>query len=156
MGTNFDVSELSEFGKEIVNIATNEMPKITKSFMKSEARKLKNKAIRKAKSTLKTKTGNYIDGFDIGKKVYAYGDSEYNIQVKNTAPHAHLIEYGYNNAIPTFKNKKKQIKNLNGGKVVGFTKGKHILENSNLEFESQFHSHVEKNLLTKVVKEMEK
>ena len=138
----FDVSELTDYGKQILETATKEMPKIARSFLKGEANHLKNKAKKKARTELKEKTGNYVAGFDTGK-VYPYGDTEYNIQVKNTAPHAHLIEDGHDMI-------------THDGRKVGTVPGKHILENSAIEFESTFAKDIENKLAKKVIKEMEK
>lgn len=138
-----DVSQLTDFGQEILEIATKEMPKVTEKFMRAEAKKLKNKAVRKARKETNEKTGNYLKGFKAGSKVYSYGDARYNVIVRNKAPHAHLIEEGHN--IVTSK-----------GEKVGVAPGKHILENTAIEFESQFAKHIEKNLAEKVIKEMEK
>ena len=137
-----DITELSDFGQEILKTATTEMPKIAKSFLKGEANQLRNKAKKKARKELKEKTGNYIKGFTTGK-VYPYGDTEYNIQVKNTAPHAHLIEEG--NDMVT-----------HDGRKGGFVPGKHILENSAIDFEETFAREIENKLAKKVIKELEK
>lgn len=137
-----DITELSDFGQEILKTATTEMPKIAKSFLKGEANQLRNKAKKKARKELKEKTGNYIKGFTTGK-VYPYGDTEYNVQVKNTAPHAHLIEEGHD--MVTYD-----------GRKVGFVPGKHILENSAIEFEETFAKDIENKLAKKVIKELEK
>lgn len=137
-----DITELSDFGQEILKTATTEMPKIAKSFLKGEANQLRNKAKKKARKELKEKTGNYIKGFTTGK-VYPYGDTEYNIQVKNTAPHAHFIEEGHD--MVTYD-----------GRKAGFVPGKHILENSAIEFEETFAKDIENKLAKKVIKELEK
>ena len=137
-----DITELSDFGQEILKTATTEMPKIAKSFLKGEANQLRNKAKKKARKELKEKTGNYTKGFTTGK-VYPYGDTEYNIQVKNTAPHAHLIEEGHDMV-------------THDGRKVGFVPGKHILENSAIEFEETFAKDIENKLAKKVIKELEK
>lgn len=143
MKNGFDVSELTDFGREIVEVAVNDMPKIAKSFMKGEARHLKNKAAKKAKSEVGTKTGNYVKGFKVGKKVYGYADAKYNVIVRNTAPHAHLIEEGHDIVTKS-------------GQKVGYAPGKHILENTAVEFESQFAKDIENKLAKKVIEEMEK
>ena len=137
-----DITELSDFGQEILKTATTEMHKITKSYLKGEANQLRNKAKKKARKELKEKTGNYIQGFTTGK-VYPYGDTEYNIQVKNTAPHAHLIEEGHDMV-------------THDGRKEGFVPGKHILENSAIEFEETFARDIENKLAKKVIKELEK
>lgn len=148
----FDVSELTDYGKQILETATKEMPKIARSFLKGEANHLKNKAKKKAKGELKSfnnkppKEGEvnreYLHNFTTGK-VYPYGDTEYNIQVKNTAPHAHFIEDGHDMV-------------THDGRKVGFVPGKHILENAAIEFESTFAKDIENKLAKKVIKELEK
>ena len=147
-----DVSELTDNGKQIMETATKEMPKIARSFLKGEANHLKNKAKKKAKGELKSfnnkppKEGEinreYLYNFTTGE-VYPYGDTEYNIQVKNTAPHAHLIEEGHDMV-------------THDGRKVGFVPGKHILENSAIEFEETFAKDIENKLAKKVIKELEK
>ena len=147
-----DVSELTDYGKQILETATKEMPKIARSFLKSEANHRKNKAKKKAKGELKSfnnkppKEGEinreYLYNFTTGE-VYPYGDTEYNIQVKNTAPHAHLIEEGHDMV-------------THDGRKVGFVPGKHILENSAIEFEETFAKDIENKLAKKVIKELEK
>lgn len=147
MKDGFDVSQLTDYGQQILEAATKDMPKVTEKFMKSEANKLKNKAKRDAKKVLKSHKAEagkgYLDRMKAGKKVYAYGDAKYNIMVYNSAPHAHLIEEGHNMV-------------THSGKKAGFVPGKHILENAAISFEKQFAKHIEKNLARAVIKEMEK
>ena len=47
-----DVSELTDYGKQILETATKEMPKIAKSFLKGEANHLKNKAKKKVEQSI--------------------------------------------------------------------------------------------------------
>lgn len=160
MKDGFDVSQLTDFGQQILEVATQDMPKVTEKFMKSEANKLKNKAKRDARKVLKphkkktfkvikdgkeeeVKAKGYVDRIKDGKKVYGYGDAKYNVMVYNSAPHAHLIEEGHNMV-------------THNGKKVGFVPGKHILENAAIDFEKQFAKHIENNLAKAVIKEMEK
>lgn len=147
MKDGFDVSQLTDFGQQILEVATQDMPKVTEKFMRSEANKLKNKAKRDAKKVLKShkaeKGKGYLERMKAGKKVYDSGDAKYNILVYNSAPHAHLIEEGHNMV-------------THDGKKVGFVPGKHILENAAIGFEKQFLKHIENNLAKDVIKEMEK
>lgn len=147
MTNGFDVSQLTDYGQQILDVATKDMPKVTEKFMKSEAKKLKNKAKRDAKKVLKNHTAaagkGYLNRMQAGKKVYSYGDAKYNILVYNSAPHAHLIEEGHNMV-------------THSGATVGFVPGKHIIENAAISFEKQFAKHIENNLAKAVIKEMEK
>lgn len=123
----FDVSELDEYSLKLLKLAEKTMPKECNKFMKAEASKLNSKAKNKARKEVKKKTCNYIKGFKKGKKVYEYGDTKYNIRVYNSAPHAHLIEYGHE--IVGHETSKEKS---------GYAKGKFVLENASREFESQF------------------
>lgn len=147
MKDGFDVSQLTDFGQQILEVATRDMPEVTEKFMRSEANKLKNKAKRDAKKVLKShkaeKGKGYLERMKAGKKVYDSGDAKYNVLVYNSASHAHLIEEGHN--MVTHDRKK-----------VGFVPGKHILENAAISFEKQFLKHIENNLAKAVIKEMEK
>ncbi|WP_370852261.1 HK97 gp10 family phage protein [Megasphaera elsdenii] len=55
-------------------------------------------------------------------KGYTAGELEY--QLRNTAPHYHLVERGH-------------VLKTQSGKAIGFVQGKHFLEKSVAEFESQ-------------------
>lgn len=122
MGT-FDVKGLEELEKEVIRLARN-YPKETKKFLQKQGNKLKTRAIKKAKSKLKEKKGNYLKGFKRGK-VYRYRDEEDTVRVYNSMPHAHLIEEGH------------RIVGKNG-KEHGFKKGYHILEEARSEFQEEF------------------
>ena len=123
MEAGFDFSELSDFQKDLLNLAKNTMPSETKKFMKKEAGKLARKAKAVAKRETKKKTGNYIKGFKAGKVYYFGGDLC--CRAYNSAPHAHLVEYGH----------KKLSK---GGKDLGFTPGKYPLKKASDSFENEF------------------
>ena len=143
-GIGFDISALDEYAESMLDYATKEFPKVTERFMKSEATKLKNKAKRKAKSSLKSQpTGNYVKGFKAGKKVYEYAGTQYNVRVYNGSPHAHLIEHGHNMV-------------THDGKLVGFVPGKHILENSALAYQPNFQKNIESKLVEKVEEALDK
>lgn len=147
MKTGLDISQLTDFGQQILEVATRDMPKITEKFMKSEANKLKNKAKRDAKKIFKShkaKEGkSYLENMKAGKKVYAFGDAKYNVMVYNSARHAHTVDEGHDMV-------------THDGKEIGFVPGKHILENAAISFEKLFPKHVENNLAEEVIKEMEK
>lgn len=138
----FDVSQLSDFGDVVLKTA-KDFPRQTTRFMKSEAETLKRRARKKAQKETKKKTGNYIKGFGVGRKVYGYGGAEFNIQVANSMPHAHLIEDGHD------------ITKSKGGPVLGKVPGKHILENAAVEYEPEFAEHIESKLAKKIVEEIE-
>lgn len=140
----FDVSELDDYTEQMLNFITQDFPKETKKFMRSEANKLKNKAKRAAKSSLKSQpTGGYVKGLKAGKKVYAWDDAEYNVRVYNSAPHAHQVDEGHNIVTP-------------GGRMVGYAPGKHILENSAIAYQEKFRKNIEIKLVAKAEEELGK
>lgn len=118
-----DTKDLEDLEKEVIRLARN-YPKETKKFLQKQGNKLKVRAIKKAKSKLKEKTGNYLKGFKRGK-VYKYKEEEDTVRVYNYMPHAHLIEYGH------------RIVGKNG-KEHGFKKGHFILEEARAEFQDEF------------------
>lgn len=98
----------------------------TKVFLKKQANEYKKTVKNLASTRVKKKTGNYLKGIKTGKS-YEYNNAKC-IRVFNSAPHGHLIEYGH--------------KNVKNGKVHGFTRGKHVFEDSKKEFEKEFEKNV--------------
>ena len=129
-----DFSDLTDFQKNLLAKVKDEFPKETKDFLQAEAKKLQKIAVSTAKTLVKTKTGNYLNGYKTGGKgkkrggfrignVYQYGgslSSDTCIRVYNNAHHAHLIETGH--------------KTQNGG----YVQGKHVLETSEKQFMPDF------------------
>ena len=129
MADGFDTSELDDFADSMLELAGKQMPKACKNFLRTEGNELRKKTKDLAKADVGKKTGRYIKGFKRGKRIYSYGDVQYNIRVYNNAPHAQLIEYGH---VQKYK-----------GKEVGFVKGQHILEKASKSFEDEFEKHTE-------------
>lgn len=120
-------------------------PKETKKFMKKEAREFRNHVKKKARTAVKRRTGNYLKGFAAGKTVYSWSDSEYNIRVYNSSPHAHLIEFGH------------ELVGHEPNKVrIGRVKAYEVMNNAMEEWDSQFNAAVENDLLDFIAKELEK
>ncbi len=120
-------------------------PNETKKFMKKEAREFRNHAKKKARTAVKRRTGNYLKGFAAGKTVYSWSDSEYNIRVYNSSPHAHLIEFGH------------ELVGHEPNKVrIGRVKAYEVMNNAMEEWDSQFNAAVENDLLDFIAKELEK
>lgn len=90
----FDITELEEFNSQLVHLGMVQFPKETKTFLRKEATKVNRMARKSYKSETKKHTGNLLSGLTRGKP-YIYNGDEYQIRAKNTAPHAHLIEYGH-------------------------------------------------------------
>lgn len=157
MKNGLDVEEFSEFTKEMVKYAEKQMPKTCRKFMRTEAKKLVAEAKKIAQLKVNKKTGNYLKGFKAGKKVYKYQDADYNIVVSNDAPHAHLLEEGH-----------KMTKH--GGRKMGryrrgsapaadgkqYIPGRFILRTAAEQFEKEYASDIENELVEDIVKEIEK
>ena len=120
-------------------------PNETKKFMKKEAREFRNHVKKKARTAVKRRTGKYLKGFAAGKTVYSWSDSEYNIRVYNSSPHAHLIEFGH------------ELVGHEPNKVrIGRVKAYEVMNNAMEEWDSQFNAAVENDLLDFIAKELEK
>lgn len=130
MSFEFDTSEIDELVKDL-ELIEEERPKKAKSFLKKEGTQLKWKIKREANKKLKTKTGNYLDGIKRGDP-YKYQGRDLSIRAYNAAPHAHLIEYGH------------AITKEKGGKVLGFVKGKYVIEGALKDYQRLYYRHVDK------------
>lgn len=128
-----EIEGVDEFVKEMVEIASKEYPKQVKKMLQKSGNKLRKIVVAKAKSKVKKKTGNYLKGFKRGK-VYKYAGDEDAVRVYNSAPHAHLIEYGHRKI--TKKTKKE----------IGFVKGYHVLDGIKEEFDEEFQKDIEEML----------
>ena len=125
----FDFKELTEFGKNCLEMAQKTMPKETRKFLHKEGYKLRKKTREKAKAEVKKVTGVYYKGWRKGK-VYNYKGDKTNqaVRVFNNAPHAHIIEYG---------------RLYTKDDTEYFKEGKHVLENSTKEFKTEYYKDVD-------------
>lgn len=133
----FDIEELDKYTAELFDKINKDTPRKTNGFLKKEGNKLRNKTLQKAKSKLKKPSNgkdSYLKSIKAGKP-YEYGTNEKAIRVYSSAPHAHLIEDGYD----LIKGGKKG----EGGKKIIFVKGKRIFQDSHAEFQNQFIKDVE-------------
>lgn len=147
--TDFDVSELTEFEKEILGIANNDMPKETKKFLRKQGNKLKKKTLNKAKAEVKV--GERKDATKYHKsikrgKVYKYdGNGGLSVRVYSNAPHAHLLEYGHRQVVNPPKPKGRGVIPGKGiGKEVGFVEGCYVFEKTAKEFELEHYNDTER------------
>lgn len=94
MSDGFDISELTNFEKKLVNMVNDTMPKESRKFIKKEANKL-NKHNKKTyqRKGIGEVTGNFKKGFKSGK-AYKYQGS-WSARAYNNSPHAHLLNDGY-------------------------------------------------------------
>lgn len=131
-----DVSELSDFSKDLIQLATTTFPQESKKFMRTEGNKMRKEIVKTAKSKgIKKKTGNYLRGIKRGK-VYKYDGDEIAVRVyhknmdKNQQPHGHLIEYGHR---VTDK----------AGNELGFARGYHVYRDGSNKYKPTFHQNCE-------------
>jgi len=134
MQDGFLFDELSDFKQNIMRDIQKKFPDETSKFIKSEAKKLSKVAKKIAKREVGTSKDekknwqadkSYHKRFKTGK-VYKYAENDYCVRAFNSAPHAHLIEYGH-------------IMTDHQGKPTGkFIFGKSIYKQAEIEFMSQW------------------
>ncbi|MNC00060.1 hypothetical protein D3C75_473760 [compost metagenome] len=124
MAQTIDISELDDFSKKLMQLATQKMPKASQKFLRQEGSKLAKITKQNARrSGVKKHTGQYIKSIKKGK-VYKF-DGKLSIRAYSTSPHAHLIEDGH------------RIVGKNGSNH-GFKPGHHVFKRSLLQFRPQF------------------
>ena len=149
MQDGFLFDELSEFKKDIMRNIKEVFPEETKKFIKKEAQKLTKVAKKIAKREVGTSKGekenwqaskSYHNKFKAGK-VYKYAENDACCRAYNSAPHAHLIEYGHVNVprssarATTREGRKEQASQSRG---TGFTMGKLIFKQAEMQFLSEY------------------
>lgn len=133
---------LSEWA-QAMRLMEREMPKESKrllGYVGNEARKIivaraRRSGLHLTRGTRIGKNGkavNYLKRLKRGK-VY-FNNGQYKVRVYNSAPHAHLLEYGH-----------RIVTQKPDSKVVGFAKGYHIFSRSGTEIEVKFDQIVEKS-----------
>lgn len=127
----FEFSELSDFTKDLLELAENQFPKESRKFLNKQGLKLKKVVVKKAKSIVGKETGNYLESIKKGK-VYKF-DGDLSVRAYSSAPHAHLIEYGH-----------KQVGHKPNKVVGGFVAGKHIFRQAQSDFSNTFVNDAEK------------
>lgn len=133
----FDISELTNFEKQLLSMANEKLPKESRSFLQKEGNKLKTVTKNNAKK-VKKKTGNYHKSIKRGK-VYNYNGS-LSIRCYSSDPKAHLIEKGHR--IIT-----------KDGREVGFKDGEHVFEEAEKTFESTYYGDTE-NFIDSVISKL--
>lgn len=124
MTVKFDLVGFDEFEKTLVNMIEIKYPEEVKQILFELAEELKNDAVRRTPEGKKeyyysggkkvkiTKSKRMKNRWKVGKVKNIKG--EFFIEVKNTAPHAHLIEDGHRIVTKS-------------GKDVGFVQGQKVL-----------------------------
>ncbi len=138
----FETEGIDEFS-DAVEMIRELYPKEVKKFMQSEGTKLKNSTVKKARTTVGKKTGNYEKGIKRGK-YYKYaptGADSIRVYSGKPAYHGHLIEYGHEMV-------------TRSGKKVGRVQGYHIFKTAADEFEGRYEKDSEK-FADKILKPLE-
>lgn len=113
---------LTEFQKDLLEVAQRELPKETNKIMRKIGSKARTQVARKSRTLVKKVTGNYQKSWKRGK-VFRGEDGETVVRVINSSPHAHLIEDGH-----------RQV--TESGDEIGFVPGKKILKKGMDNFEN--------------------
>jgi len=111
---SLEIEGLTELQKDLLVVAQERLPKETNKMMRKAGNRLTTHVRREARSAIDHTggTGIYYKRFKRGK-VFKDSDGKIVVRAINSAPHAHLIEYGY--------------RLVRGGKEVGFVPGRLIM-----------------------------
>lgn len=130
---DLDFNELSEFNVNMLKMVEQDMPKEAKKLMQRAGNALRRDMRKSYKRNTKKRTGNLLKGLSRGR-AYIYQGTEYQVRVKNTAPHAQLIEYGH-----------KAVGHAPSKRFKGnYVKGRHIAGRAAKDFGSKFADLAEK------------
>lgn len=105
---------LSEFQKDLLEVAQDRLPKETNKMMAKAGNRLTTHVRREARSAIDhtSGTGNYYRRIKRGR-IFKDAEGKVVVRAINSAPHAHLLEYGH--------------RLVRGGKEVGFVPGRLIM-----------------------------
>lgn len=120
---SIQMNGLTQFQKDLFDVATKELPKEAPKLMRKIGNKAKSKVAKKARSLVKKKTGKYHKKWKRGKVFIGYR-GELVVRVINSSPHAHLNEDGH------------WMVDHEGNKTGDFVHGKKPLDKGMREFES--------------------
>lgn len=121
MAEEFEFKGLTEFQEDLLKVATQTLPKETTKVMRDIGNRATTHVRREARAKVKRKTGKYYKKIKRGV-VFKDNSGAIVTRVINSAPHAHLIEYGHDI--------------VRGSKTIGYAPGKHIMQNGARNFES--------------------
>lgn len=121
---DFDLTELDEFTKRMLDLAERKMPRETRKFLMAAGNKLRKETRATAQKSVKHRTRTYLKRIKRGR-VYKYQGDTLAVRVFSSAPHAHLIEYGHRMVTKS-------------GDEVGFVRGEFVFERSYRRFQSIF------------------
>jgi len=116
-----EVKGLTEFQKDLLAVAQRDLPKESIKIMRKIGSKARTQVARVARSQVIDDTGLYNSRWKRGK-VFKGANGEMVVRVINSAPHAHLLEYGH-----------RQV--TKDGRDIGFVLGFRPLEKGMKQFE---------------------
>lgn len=118
-----ELKGLTGFQKDLLEIAQRKLPRETNKIMRKIGSKARTHVARRARQEVKKVTGNYHKRWKRGK-VFKGDHGEIVVRVFNSAPHAHLIEYGH------------EMVTKDGVKLEDkFVKGKKVLDKGMRDFD---------------------
>lgn len=147
----FDARELEEFNSAFLENMARNYPDKTKTFLRREGRAMQKRMKAGYKTKVGKKTGNLLKGITQSPPHQYRGD--WQIRVKNNAPHAHLIEYGHSNVKKRRGKARSKIPvgtpiiPIGGGAAEGgggvqgpelFIPGRYVVSDAVREFKEQF------------------
>lgn len=131
----FDGGELDDLNAALLALAEKEFPAEAKKFVRRQGAKLERRLKNAYKAKVKKKTGSLIDG--VKRDAPRQYEGSWQIRVKNTAPHAHLIEHGH-----VLKDRnKKPVVNALGQEV--WVEGKHVAAQTVREYKALYPAEVD-------------
>ena len=129
---------LTEYQKDLLEVAQKQLPKDVDRILRNAARKGARMALQRANSEVGKVNNIYHKRFKAGKPFDGHG-GERVIRVLNSAPHAHLIEYGHDQVLnPPKTNGERGVKPGKGiGRKVGEVPGRFTLQEAMQQFEQK-------------------
>ncbi|WP_274363715.1 HK97 gp10 family phage protein [Paenibacillus thermotolerans] len=126
---DIDYRELEIFTRELESLQRH-FPKEAKQLMLRSGSKARAIIVKRARTTVRKVTGNYLKSIKRGKVWVDEGNGWYKVRVYTRAPHGHLIEYGH------------RIVGKDGQEY-GFKEGYHVFEKATKDVEKEWSSIVE-------------
>lgn len=166
MDLEFDMSELTETAEKMYDMVTQRWPKENNKWMRKQGREGRKIAAGIARQRIKnlrpaSNKKSYMARLKGGKPYHYLGDpTDLSVRTYNSAPHAHLIEYGHK-VKPRGKtsgktknyqrsgskpNKKYDDSYQRVGSSKSFVAGYHILEDAEQMWEKQFEENLSQHL----------
>jgi len=119
---SIELEGLDDFQRRLLEVAQRRLPKETPKIMRKIGSKARTAIAKEARSKVKKRDNVYHKRFKRGK-VFKDPEGKFVVRVINSAPHAHLIEYGH-----------RQV--TKNGQEVGFVTGKKVMKNGIDNFNS--------------------